>query len=283
MRRAEMSLSPTISVKELFLNACEEGNLELARVLLANGADVNWTTPPTDGNTLWKDVPFLWSGLHFAAHDGNVDLLDLLLAQPGVDVNITNQIGDTPLMLGSHSQNIVKRLLKVEGIDLQIRDSCEDSVLHWAAQRDHSGCVQELRAAAGLDWNLRNMAGETAIMKAATWGSADSLKILLTVSPSLLDITATDVFGENVAWHAVDHLGTGDHQRCVQLLSEDHRVDWNKRSQHGDTPLMYCLKHNELEIAKILINNPRVDISREILDFMLSGGHLKMSEYPVGT
>ena len=104
-----MSLSPTISVRELFLNACEEGNLELARVLLANGADVNWTTPPTVGNTLSEIVPFLWSGLHFAAHDGNVDLLDLLLAQPGVDVNITYQKGDTPLILGSHSQNIVRR------------------------------------------------------------------------------------------------------------------------------------------------------------------------------
>ena len=70
-----MSLSPNLTIKELFLQACTKGNLELARVLLANGAAVNW-------------VDDLGSGLHKAARSGHGELLDLLLAQPGVEVNI---------------------------------------------------------------------------------------------------------------------------------------------------------------------------------------------------
>ena len=67
-----MSLSPTTSVRDLFLKACQEGNLELASVLLANGADLNWR----------EDAPDLWSGLHYAAHGGHRALLNLLI--PGL-------------------------------------------------------------------------------------------------------------------------------------------------------------------------------------------------------
>ena len=81
-----MSLSPTITAKDLFLKACKEGNVELARILLANGAGVNW------GGDLD------WSALHLAAVRCCGDLLDLLLAQPGVEVNIKNKSNKTPLM-----------------------------------------------------------------------------------------------------------------------------------------------------------------------------------------
>ena len=82
-----MSLSPNLAV-HLFLKACSEGNLEVARFMLANGAAVNWVT---DGD--------LVSGLHWAARSGHGELLDLLLAQPGVEVNIKNGTNRTPLML----------------------------------------------------------------------------------------------------------------------------------------------------------------------------------------
>ena len=82
------SLSPTLSTKDLYLEACCVRDLELARVLLAQGADVNWRRE--EGQTR--------SGLHFAAWGEHGDLVDLLLAQPGVDVNIKNRINRTPLM-----------------------------------------------------------------------------------------------------------------------------------------------------------------------------------------
>ena len=79
-------LSPDDTVKKLFLSACVFGKYELVRVLLANGAHVNW-----------KEDVTLMSGLHKAAGNRQGHVVDLLLAQPGVDVNSKNQAGDTPL------------------------------------------------------------------------------------------------------------------------------------------------------------------------------------------
>ena len=52
----------------------------------------------------------------------------------------------------------------------------------------------------------------------------------------------------------------GDRLRCVELLSQDPSVDWNTRDQAGDTPLLCCLKNNRIGLAKILLDNPRVNL-----------------------
>ena len=96
-------------------------------------------------------------------------------------------------------------------------------------------------------------------MVAAALGNADSLKILLSVPQPPLNLTVTGSSGLNVAWYAVKGPEDGDKLRRVELLCEDPRVDWNTRVG-GNTPLLYCLKEGEEEIAKILIRNPRVHI-----------------------
>ena len=245
-----MSLSPTISAKELFLKACEDGNLDLARVLLDNGADINWR----------EEAPDLWTGLHYAAHAGHGDLLDLLLENPRVEVDIETQYSQTPLILACHTegrQGIVKRLLRVEGLQLNTQDIWGETALHGAVLR---GYVQELRGASDLDWNLKDTSGDTPLLKAAHWALGDSLQIILTVPQPYLDLTATNLCGYNVAWLAVRNPEEWEPLRCVQLLSDDPRVDWNTKDDDGNTPLLFCLKNNKLEFAWILLNNPRVDL-----------------------
>ena len=64
-----ISLSPTLTTRDLYLNACHKGDLELVRVLQARGASVNWR----------REEGLLMSGLHYAAMCGHGDLVDLLL------------------------------------------------------------------------------------------------------------------------------------------------------------------------------------------------------------
>ena len=73
-----------------------------------------------------------------------------------------------------------------------------------------------------------------------------------------LDLSVTDDEGRNVAQIAVEEE-RGERQRCVEILSRDRRVDWNIKNSDGDTPLMYCLKNNKMEMARCLINTPGVD------------------------
>ena len=37
-------------------------------------------------------------------------------------------------------------------------------------------------------------------------------------------------------------------------------MNWNIKNREGDTPLMHCVKDCNTEIARILLNNPEVDL-----------------------
>ena len=251
-------LSPTLSTKDLFLKACDQGNLGLVRELLALGADVNWRGE-LENWQLHKGV----SGLLLATRGGHEDLLDLLLSQPGVEVNIKSDYSQTPLMVACliGKENIVRRLLQVPGIQLNCQDNCTWSALHLAVVCGRSGCVQQLRGAPGLDWNIKECSGLTPLLMAADLGKAECLQVFLIVPQPYLDLTSTDRNGYNVAWLAVKgSVRSGDRLRCVELLSRDPRVDWNTRDQAGDTPLLFCLKKNRIGLAKILLDNPRVSL-----------------------
>ena len=86
--------------KEFFLSSCQANDLNKVRHLLKHRADVNWRDD--DG----------WSGLHFAANGNYGELLELLLAQTGVDVNIRDNYNNTLLMRACimNHENIVRRL-----------------------------------------------------------------------------------------------------------------------------------------------------------------------------
>ena len=93
---------------------------------------------------------------------------------------------------------------------------------------------------------------------AVDWGRPECLQIILSVPEPHLDLSVTDSRGRNIAQIAVEE-NRGERQRCVELLSRDRRVDWNIKNSDGDTPLMYCLKNNKMEMARCLINTPGVD------------------------
>ena len=44
-----------------------------------------------------------------------------------------------------------------------------------------------------------------------------------------------------------------DGQRCLELLSGDRRVNFNIKNPEGDTPVMFCLKNNKIEMATTIV------------------------------
>ena len=231
-----MGLSEQTTVKELFLRSCKKNDVSAARYFLSLGADVNW-----------KGV---WAGLHWAARDNFRELLELLLTQTGVDVNITNDCQQTPLMLACSNghENIVRRLIRMPDIQYHIKDVFGKAALHWAVLENKPRSVEVLRGVgASVDWNVRSSYGDYPLTLAVHYGYPAILQTILSVPE--LDLSVMDQDGRDVAQIAVEG-NMGDRQRVVEILSKDRRVNWNIRNSDGDTPLMYCLKNNKIEMAQ---------------------------------
>ena len=243
-----MPLSAKITVKEVFLSACERNDMATVRALLPIGADADW-----------KDDGVESAGLHVAAAENYLGLLELLLAH-GADVNIKDKNMRTPLMVACYSghENIVLKLSQVPGVEVNARDDNRWTALYHAMMGVQLPCVYVLRgeAMAGVDWNLGTDYDSNPVTMAVVSDLGDILQIILSVPHPHLDLSVTDISGRNITQITVE----GNSQRCLELLSRDKRVDWNRKNGDGDTPLIFCLKNNKIEMAHCLINTPGVDL-----------------------
>ena len=221
----------------------------MVRFQLRRGVDVNWQK---------SNVFDSRSGLHFAAQHNNGEVLELLLAQNGVNVNIrATKKKVTPFMMACiyGHEDIMRRLSQVSGIQIGI------AVLLCAVASKKPGCVSVLRGVDGVDWNGRNIHGVGPLTLAVGSGLADILQIILSVPEPQLDLSVTSPDGRNIAQIAVEE-NEGDNQRCLELLSADRRVDqyWNVKNPDGDSPVMFCLKTKRITMATTLLANPSVDL-----------------------
>ena len=102
-----------------FVVICKKGTLEEVREALANGADVN------EKDELER------TSLMQAVLAGNEPLVSLLLQQPGIQVNVKNNIDWTALHYAAfhnrteEGRKVIKLLLNFPGIDTEITDNCD--------------------------------------------------------------------------------------------------------------------------------------------------------------
>ncbi len=128
---------------------------EIARLLIANGADVN--ARMNNGFS----SPVLWVASFF----GHKDLVEMLLAK-GADVNAKSNVGDTALMAACNID--VARLLLSKGANVNTKDYVGDTALIRASSLCHNKDVVELLIAKGANVNARNNDHKTALMEAST-------------------------------------------------------------------------------------------------------------------
>ena len=73
----------------------------------------------------------------------------------------------------------------------------------------------------------------------------------------------------NIAQITVEEWKRERHHRCVEqcvlcgepCVIRDNRINWNIKDSDGDTPIMYCLKTNKMEMFCLLLNSPMVDLN----------------------
>ena len=179
----KMTLESSTTVKAVFLNACRKSDLKEVDSCLSIGANVNWKT---------EDGYFCSVLLFYAVKWERMKLLNLLLATPGIDVNITNSRGETPLIRACIKGNsaIVSKLGSDPNLDPNLRDIDGWSALDLAIRYNNLACVKVLTEDPRVDLNARDSYGDTPIMYAMKNNNPKIVKILLenlTVDLNLMD------------------------------------------------------------------------------------------------
>ena len=111
-----------------FFNICNNGTLEEVREALANGADVNER----------DEEHFKMTGLMRAVVRQNEPLVSLLLQQPGIQVNAKDDFGGTALHLAAfhnireEGRKVTRLLLNFPGIDTEITNIFGQTPLMFA-------------------------------------------------------------------------------------------------------------------------------------------------------
>jgi uncharacterized protein len=151
------------SYEDYFI-AIRNDNVGTVAGLLARGFDPNTIDPK--GN----------SGLAIAMREDSPKAAKLLLDQPGIQLDVANQAGETPLMMAALKGNVAgAQALLERGAKL---DRAGWSPLHYAASGPEPKLVRLLlERGASVDAPSPN--GTTPLMLAAQYGSEDSVKLLL--------------------------------------------------------------------------------------------------------
>jgi len=179
--------------------AIESNNIELVNILISAGADVNIGIE--DGYS--GDLPEKSSQLIFASVLERAEIVKLLLAVPGIDINLQNKYGDTALIVACKERNaeIVKLLLAVPEININLKNEYGDTALIITCRKGNVEIVKLLLADPKIDVNLKNTYGDTALAVSTVENNFNIVNILL--------ITGADInIIDNSGNKAIDYVKT---------------------------------------------------------------------------
>lgn len=121
------------------------------------------------------------TALHVAAHNGDVDIINLLIERGG-SVAATDYDERTPLHVAcARDQVDCSLILLLQSADVNARDSNGSTPLHYCAARGHERCAKVLmwQAPSAIDVDAVDNYGNTALHAAAMWGFTRVLEMLV--------------------------------------------------------------------------------------------------------
>lgn len=220
--------------------AVQEGNVEMATLLLEKGADVNADLERPLVNLAVSSQNYLMAQL-LISRGANVnreehDFLDL-----------DKTCGSTPLYIAVSNDDVMfTRLLVEAGANLHHKNKGRSPVLSVAAKDGQVEMVQELLKM-GADPNCRDSKVETALMAAVLNRQKEAVLLLLQNGAKLEDMCPRDVGPFLVL---VEQMGD-DEETMEIVLSKD--IDINAANNDGETALTICARKGYINLAEKLI------------------------------
>ena len=249
--------------KTALIAACESASIDVVKLLLSRGADVNpepvrYVLPPllcavlTDdsrriellnlliskGSNLDITDTFGGTALHYASVERSFDVIKLLLDN-GANPSTRDNDGCTPLHYAAYYSCIrcVKALVSRSRKGLTICDSNGNTPLHVAASSE--GLCQfeivEYFILMGSDHSKRNKCGLSPIMLSISQAAPSIISYLLRCSGTNIN---TQFYN---GWYPIHYAIKRGDSRIVNILISAG-ADVNVINKRGDTPLDMLLK-----------------------------------------
>ena len=220
---------------------------------------------------------FFKSVLHSASRGGS-SLVQALIREHDADVNVRDEVDDTPLHVAAVEGKIevTSSLISEFGCDPNVRGKCDRSVLHNACEHGSVSFVRTLIQKHKADINARDHANNMPLHVAALNGKAEVALCL--ISEFSCDPNVKGDFGRSVLHSACE----GGSISLVRSLLNEFGADLSALNDDGDAPLCLAALSDEPEVAMCLINefgcdpNVRGCDNRTLLHFSCRGGSLSL-------
>lgn len=257
-------------LNEQFIQAAKNGDLALAKSLLAQGADVNakgdmdmtalmvaagqFHSRATAATAM---VKFLldngadpkagnisgWQPLFYAARAGNPQVVKMLLDR-GADVNAGAQDGNALKWAVIWGHRAVVKLLLDRGADLNAQGGLLGTTVLMESARSGDPQIVELFLNKGIDVASKYPDGRTSLMYAAEEGNLEVVILLLNKG---VDVNARDNDGNTALMFAADFWNAD----VVKVLL-DHGAEVNVTNRRGRTPLMSAKLRGDERIISLI-------------------------------
>lgn len=159
--------------------ALNQGDLVIAKKLIDAGADVNT-------KCYYETI------LHLAARRNKLSLMKKLVLFPGVDLNVRDQYGKTPLHTAIASNKdcleVAKVLIGASEIDLNIKDNVGKTPLHRAVDKGNFELAKIL-IDAGADANGQDVFKKSVLQQTIDMGNFEFAKILIDAGAKVKKLT----------------------------------------------------------------------------------------------
>ena len=213
--------------------------------------------------------------LHLAAREGLNETIKLLLTVPNIKVNSTSNNGWTPLHIAArlgHAE-IVDAILAMPNVNPNMVNSDGWSTLHWAAWHGFPETVTVLLTARGININLADRNQTTPLHLAARNGHGDIISLLL--SRSEIAVNALDNEYRTPLHLAVMY----NHESALRVLLSFKKLNLNLKDMDGLTALHWAARHGYIDILKALLAHPDISIKERdnsgllALDWAIRNAH----------
>lgn len=235
--------------------AAENGRLNVCKMLLDRGADINHR------GTQWR---FECSALEAAVSSGHLEIVQYFWERSGLlknpDASSVGHLGPLNLAVQSKSEAIFHFLLDSKVFDLNSIHGSKNhqgfgylSPLMLAAETGQERMVEMLLARDGVDLNLKDGLGQTALALAVAENQEVVVKILL--ANDKVDPNIADIYGRTPL-HMAAKKG---HETTIKLLLANSKVDPNTKDKDGRTLLRRAVERGHEATIKLLLANGKVD------------------------